>query len=1075
MSVFRTLPFVCLILLLSCGSEPEHRFEAVTPDVSGVDFVNRIPENDSINILYYEYLYNGGGVGVGDFDHDGRPDLFFAGNLTSSRLYLQRSPWEFTDVTTPAGVTTDYWCAGINVADVDGNGWDDIYLATLDPDGEARVPNRLFLNQGTDSTGVPRFREAAREVGLADDSYGTHSVWIDYDADGDLDLYLINNSIEPYNRNLAKGAEPSGEGRSVDRLYENVSTPGEALPRFVAADVSLREGWGLGGVAQDFDRDGRPELYVANDFISDDFLLATDSLGGLTDRAAAALVHTSHNSMGVDAADLNNDGYSEVMVVDMLPDDNLRRKTMFADIPFQRDRSARARGYSDQYMRNTLQFNNGDGTFSDVAYLSGVAATDWSWGPLLADFDNDGWRDIFVSNGYPKDITNRDFMDFSQMATQFGTEEAQLTAVKRALEDIGGVHQPNFLFRNEGAMHFSETDWLPPTPSYTNGAVSVDLDGDGDLDLVTNNINEPAGLYRNLSRERHPDSTHFLTVSFTGPAGNPDALGAQLYLRADSLTLYAEQQRQRGYLSTQGRDLYFGLGGRRRVDTLRVTWPDGRTATLTDLEADRRITLDYQDSTSPDARAVPQRRTAYLTPFSLPGLPVHRESAYQDFDVYALALRDFSHDGPAMVIDDNDRLIFGGAAGQAVTVHDLATGAKVQSLAETEASEATSLVLLDYDGDGDRDLYVGNGSSEFAARTTYLQDLLYRNDNGTYVADPGALPGLLVMTAVVRSGDVDRDGDPDLFVGARQLPGRYPLAPPSYVLENEGGRFTVQDTLRLGMVTAAVFDDLTGDGWPDLATVGEYTGPQILLNREGRWEPRPEMEELTGWYYSLIPNDLDGDGDLDLLAGNLGLNAAYAATPDRPLRVLADDYDGNGAMDPIVTAYLGETAYPVHARNTIGRQLPGLKRQVPDYKTYGAWTAENLPPVSSAGLTLTAREFRSSWLENRGDGSFSVHFLPTAGQTAPLRAAVATVLPDGRQALLVAQNDHATEVQGGRLDAGTGFALTLDTRGAPEVLPDYWSVRGDARSVIAWQDAFLVGINNDSVVAYGRVSQGSHR
>ena len=1058
--------------LVSCrDAPPASRFEKLPAEATGVDFVNAIPENDTVNILYYEYLYNGGGVGVGDFDRDGKPDLFFAGNLTSSRLYLQRETWSFTDVTEAAGVSTDYWCAGVNVADVDGNGWEDIYLVTLDPDGSYGVPNRLFLNQGTDDDGVPQFREAAVEVGLADESYGTHSVWIDYDADGDLDLYVINNSIEPFNRNTPQGSEPDERGRSVDRLYRNVTVPGADLPRFEPAeDVGLRAGWGLGGVVQDFDGDARPELYVTNDFISDDFLLRADSTG-LRDVSRAALAHTSKNSMGVDAADLNNDGFPEIMVVDMHPDDNRRRKTMFADIAFAYDRSARDRGHGDQYVRNTLQLNNRDGTFSDIAYLSGVAATDWSWAPLLADFDNDGWRDIFVSNGYPKDVTDRDFVEFSQMASQFGTEEAQLRAIKEELRHVGGVHQANFLFRNRGDLTFDVTDWLPADPSYANGAVTVDVDGDGDLDIVTNNINEPAGIYRNNLRESGGDSTHYLVVRLRGPSGNPDGLGAKVYVEARSLRAYAEQQRQRGYLSTVDAALHFGLGGATRVERITVVWPDGRVSRREELPADTTTHFDYRESTAP--ASPPNVASPFAGPgmvldtVSLPGLPVHAESDYRDFDHYALALRDFSHDGPALAVDDGNRLIFGGAAGEPVRVLDPATGAEIQRLAGTIAPEATRLLLLDYDGDGDRDLYVGHGSSEFATRPDRLPDLLYRNDEGRYVPDTAALPGLKVMTGAVVAADVDRDGDPDVFVGARQLPGRYPFGPASYLLRNDGGRFGIRDSLDGGMITDAVFADLNGDGWPDLATVGEYAPPRIWLNREGRLEPQPELTDLSGWYYSLTPNDLDGDGDVDLLAGNLGRNAAYPASPERPLAVRAEDYDGNGAIDPIVTAFLGDTAYPVHPRNTLGRQLPGLKRRMPDYATYGGWTEADLPPLSEAGLRLEVRDFRSVWLENRGDGTFVPHFLPATGQTAPIRAAVETVLPDGRAGLLVVQNDHATEVLGGRLDAGTGFALTLDGAGEPEVLPRFWSVRGDARSVVRWQDYFLVGRNGGRVAAYG--------
>ena len=1061
---------ICTLLssLLACTGESGNRFRQLPAAISGLTFQNTIPENDSINILLYEYLYNGGGIGVGDFDRNGLPDLYFSGNLVSGALYLQQPDHTFRDVTLPAGLTTSVWVAGVAVTDLDGNGYEDLYLSVLDPDDDTPSPNLLFLNdgpQGTDS--IPQFREVASQVGLADPGYGTQAAFVDYDRDGDLDVYVLNNSLESYPRTYAKGTDTLGRGKSVDRLYENVSPPEGSL-NFRPTDQIRTEGWGLGVGVQDFNTDGYPDLYVGNDFMSNDFLLINQR-GQLRDEITRRMAHQSKNTMGVDIADLNNDGQPEIVTVDMLPDDNLRRKTMIGDIPFRQHGEEARGGYNTQYLRNTLQLNNGDGTFSDIALLAGTADTDWSWTPLLADFDNDGLRDLFVSNGYPKDITNKDFIDFSMEATQFGTEEIQLQRVKAALAEVDGVHQPNYLFRNRGDLTFESSDWLPDAPTYSNGAVYFDYDGDGDLDLVINNINEPVGLYRNFSREQEPDSTHYLSLQLVGPASNPDALGARVYLRAGDLTLFAEQQRQRGYLSTLGSTMHFGLGAHTTIDQLLIIWPDGRTTERNELPVDRLLTLSHSTATAPAAPpdldaffAAPQE---VLQPVALSGLPAHEESAYTDFDNYALALRDNSHAGPALATDGR-LLFFGGAAGQAVTIHDIGAGTQVQRLVETLPGETTRLLLLDVDGDDDLDLYVGNGSSEFVGREALLRDQLYLNDAGTYRLAQDALPDLRVVTGAIATADLEDDGDPDLFVGARLRPGDYPRGPMSYLLRNEGGRFTLADSLDLGMVTGAVWEDLNGDGQADLAVVGEYTDLVVLLNEGGRLVRQSGDENLTGWWYSLTPNDLDGDGDTDLLAGNVGLNTYYRATVDQPLRVRADDYDRNGALDPIVTAYNGEESYPVHPRNTLARQLPGLKRQIPDYASYGGWTERNLPPVGEGGVELVAREFRSAWLENDGTGRFTPHFLPTAGQVAPVQAAVPRRLADGRSGLLVVQNDYAMEVSGGRLDAGTGFALALDEQGEPEVLPRYWSVRGDARAVVAVGDTVLVGINGGPIVPY---------
>ncbi|MGB3801786.1 MAG: CRTAC1 family protein [Lewinella sp.] len=1063
----RWLYFLALLIPFACSDPEGHHFELLAPEDVGVDFANTLSENDTVNILQYEYLYNGGGVGIGDFDRNGRYDLFFSGNLVSSELYLQNTDGTFRKVTQAAGLTTEQWCAGVAVGDVDGNGYEDIYLSVLHPGDERPSPNLLYLNDGPSGPdSIPRFREVAAAAGVADSGFGTQAALLDYDQDGRLDLYVLNNSLENYPRTIAKGTDTLGRGASMDRLYRNVSVPGGEL-RYEIADQLRTEGWGLGVSVQDFDGNGYPDLYVGNDFMSNDFLLINRE-GAFTDEINDRMPHQSKNTMGVDIADLNNDGYPEIMTVDMLPDDNLRRKTMFSDIPHAAYDEEERRGYNTQYVRNTLQVNNRDGTFSDVALQAGVAATDWSWAPLLADFDNDGRRDIFISNGYPRDVTNRDFIDYAQQADMFGTQEARYQSIARALDDVGGVYQRDFIFRNQGDLRFTVTDWLPNDPTYANGAVTVDLDNDGDLDLVTNNINQPARIYRNMSRETAPDSTHYLTVRLEGPSGNPDGLGATVQLFAGDLLLTAEQQRQRGYLSTVDPRLHFGLGTRTQIDSVVVAWPGGKRSVLREMTADRELTIPFGNSSLPAPPPPASAAAAVaLQPVILEWLPRHQESYYSDFDRYALKLRDNSHDGPALAVTESGELIVGGAAGQPVTVYDLGGGAQVQSLAETESPESTRLLLLDYDGDGDEDLYVGNGSSEFDGRDENYRDLLYENVDGRFELVPDALPELLVPTAAVAAADLDGDGDLDLFVGARQLSGKYPLPPTSYVLRNDFGRFSVAEEVDAGMITGAVWKDLNGDGRPDLATVGEYNSLRILLNEPDGWAAQPTDPNLVGWWYSLIPNDLDGDGDVDLLAGNLGLNSLYTASAHAPLVVHADDYDGNGAIDPIVSAYLEGKSHPVHPRNTLARQLPGLKRQFPDYATYGTWTDAEMPKLTDKGIRLEAREFRSAWFENRGDGTFIPHFLPATGQTAPIRDAVSTTLPDGRPALLAVQNDYAIEVLHGRLDAGTGLAITLGDSGEPEVLPDYWSVRGDARSVVKWQDLFLVGINDGQVRAYG--------
>jgi hypothetical protein len=1078
------LSLIGLVVTTIGCDRPTYRLTPLPAATTGIDFTNQLTENDTTNILYNEYLYNGGGIGIGDFDNNGLPDLFFGGNMVSSRLYLQLAPWKFRDVTEEAGLTTDRWITGINVHDVNGDGYEDIYLATLNPSGERDTPNLLFVSKGLNADGIPTFREAAAEYGIADPNYGTHSAWIDLEGDGDLDLYVLNNSLEEMSRKTLRGTDTSGRARSVDVVYENqLAQTGNT--QFVETDRITMEGWGLGIVPQDFNDDGFTDLYIANDFISDDAYWISDGAGNLSSQTTRYFPHTSKNSMGVDVADLNNDGRPDIMTADMLPDDNLRLKTMFSDIPNQVDAGAERRGYVRQYVRNALQIGNPDGTYSDLAYLTGTAATDWSWTPLLADFDNNGHRDILISNGYPRDVTNRDFVDFAQTTAMFGDQETQYRATAKALNALAGVHQPNYIFANEGELNFRPSDWLPPDPTYSNGAAYVDLDRDGDLDLVTNNLNEAAYIYRNHSRERFPDSSHYLQLQLEGPSGNPDALGTKVYLTyGGDRHAYAEQQRQRGYLSTMDALLHFGLGAADRIDSLLIVWPDGRTTERTQVAGDTLLTFDHAHSLAPAPRRPNWSRPPLPKWQPLAGnYPTHRESPFSDFDSYALAVRDRSHNGPTLATadldgDGRDELIMGGAAGQPVTIyrqeHDSLT--LYQTLEATTESEATVLLPLDYDGDGDSDLFIGNGSREFSFSPELYRDQLFENLDGKLSPAPGRLPQYRIVTGAAATADMDADGDADLFVGSAYATGRYPDATNSLVLRNDGGRFTVAHELAAGRITDASWTDLTGDGLPDLATVGDWDSPTVWEAGDGAFTASPIGNgQLTGWWYSLTPGDPDGDGDTDLLAGNTGLNSYYQAPPDRPLRLRVADYDDNESLDPILMMYIGDKSYPTHPRNTLGRQLPGFKKQAVTYAQYGGWEERNMPDLGEDGYLLEARELRSAYLENDGTGRFTVHFLPNTGQTAPIRDAL--FLPDTEYgpAFLTVQNDYATEVLGGRLDAGTGFLLTLDEHGQPVVDSDYWSVRGDARSLVRLEERIVVGTNDGPLRMYTPATERSAR
>lgn len=1083
--MLRSLFFLLVAGLFTTCQSSDPLLERLDNAAIGIDFNNQLTESTEMHPLRFEYIYNGAGVGVGDFDGNGLPDLYFSGNMVSGELYLQKEPWVFERVTASAGLETAGWVTGVNVHDVDGNGYEDIYLTTLHPQQEPSA-NLLYLNDGPGPDGVPRFREVAAEYGVDHPGFGTHSAWLDLEGDGDLDLYVLNNAIEVSSRKDLRGADTSGTARSMDAIYRN---PGNGKLPFVRDSQLRLEGWGLGLVASDFNHDGATDLYIANDFWSDDHYFLNDGSGYLRQARQDAFAHTSRNSMGVDAADLNNDGLLDVMTVDMLPNTNTRQKTMFGDIPHGIDQRAYLNGYGRQYVRNALQINNGDGSYSDLAFQTGTADTDWSWTPLLADFNNDGYRDVFISNGYPKDITNRDFIDFSQNGAMFGTREEIDRKVNEALLAAGGVHQPNMIYQNGPDLTFKVSNWIADEPTYSNGAVYVDLDLDGDLDLVTNNINEPAGVYRNHARERYPEQSNYLQLQFDGPSGNPDGLGTKVYVWSSNGNFsYAEQQRQRGYLGTVGATLHFGLGEVAQVDSLLIVWPGGRWQRLAAVQANQRLTVQYQEAESttlapPNYAITFTNGTAPATStgpklnlIPLPNLPKHHESSYTDFDRYALAVRDLSKSGPVMATTgtgSNQKLAFSNGYGRGISIYHYAQKGfePSQTLAADEAGEVTALRFFDYDGDGDDDLYVGYGSDEASPEDALYIDRLFRNDGGKWVLTQGMIPEIPALTAAIASADLEGDGDLDIFVGVRHALGEYPRSAESYVLENDGEKFRIRQKLDLGLVTDAAWQVLATNEPARLIVTADYAVPQIgtFANGELRFQPLADVGK--GWWYGVTPGDLDGDGDTDLLLGNLGLNAGYRADRDRPLTVRVQDYDNNGTLDPIMMQYNGERSHPVHPRNTLGRQLPALKKQRTSYAEYGGWAAENMPPLDESGFQLEANDFRSYYLRNDG-GSFTAFPLSPMGQTAPIRDALLHKTSAGT-CFLAVQNDYAFEVLFGRMDAGTGLAIRVDEFGRPIVDPGYWSVRDDARSVVQLGDKILVGVNDGEARLYGPATEAT--
>ena len=1101
MNVYRLCFLLMFVLLSGCKNsssdtshDPEVKqiFYLLDPEQTGVDFINEVTDDDSFNILTYRNYYNGGGVAIGDINNDSLPDLYFTSNQQKNRLYVNKGNFVFEDITDKAGIGgTMVWSTGVTMADVNGDGWLDIYVCNSgDVDG-GHKKNELFINNGNLT-----FTEKAAEYHLDNEGYSTHAAFFDYDGDGDLDCYILNNSFrDPARIELYRKVReiPSPGGHKLMRNDGNVFTDVTEQAGIYSSDIAF----GLGVAVSDLNGDHLPDLYISNDFWERDYLYINQGNGRFSEELPERVNYCSLASMGADIADINNDGYPEIFTTDMLPADNYRLKTTTAFDPYHLEDMKYRANYHYQFTQNCLHLNDGKAGFAEVGLLSGVAATDWSWGALIFDFENDGNKDIFVSNGILKDIGSMDFIEFygNQQNGQYASNR-QKPDYRELLAQLPSTPLQNYAFSNRGGLMFqnkAESLGLSQ-PSYSNGAAYADLDNDGDIDLVVNNINAKSFVYRNDAIQK--SGNHFLKIRFAGPDKNRFGIGAEVRLQTKEGVQVLQNYNTRGFQSSIEPFLLFGLGQGAVVDTLQVTWPDGKVQTLANVKADQQLSLKYSDaSLSGSSLPTPAEALYEEVGQKLISRPaIHQENRYNDFDVELLLTRMLSTEGPRLITGDvnNDGLtdfILLGAAGDPEKLYvqnkaggfDFKPNGAFQKNAAT--FESTCGALIDYDKDGDLDLLIGSGGNEIQMDKMNFIIRAYTNDGqGHFSIDPSAAPPVLGNFSTLQVSDFDGDGDADLFLGARNVPGNYGLRPRSYLLRNDNGVWNdiaPPGLANIGMVTDAVWTDVDADGYQDLVVVGDWMVITIFKNEVGNFQNAITVPGSSGWWNKIKAADLDGDGDLDFIVGNWGLNTKFKATPEKPLTLLVNDFDQNGKSECIINWYPPQdsAAYPFATKPELTAQLPGLKKQILRYADYGNKTYETLfsPQMRQNAVVYEASYLQSVILWNH-NGKLELEALPVEAQLAPVFGIVADDLDgDGTVDIWLGGNFYALKPQAGRHNASKGIFLKGNGKKSFNyVYPLQAGIRveGEVRDagIIEVKGArhLIVARNNASVLLFGK-------
>ncbi len=1051
------------VLIYSCGQKKEKPatvektqtlFSLLEPSETGIDFVNKVENQKNFNIFKYRNFYNGGGVAIGDINNDGLPDIYLTGNMEANRLYLNKGNLTFEDISEKAGVMGNKpWSTGVVMADINADGLLDIYVSNAGNLEGNNHDNDLYINNG-DLT----FTESAHEFNLAKTGFSTHASFFDYDKDGDLDAYILNNSNIPVSSlGYAEQREVRAQDwEGVPHIFRGV---GDMLLRnddgkFV--DVSEEAGiygsligFGLGVLVTDMNNDLYPDIYVSNDFYERDYLYINNQDGTFREEIKDWTSHLSLSAMGIDIADINNDGHNDIFITDMLPEPDQRVKSVMEFEGYNVFNLKQSKDFYQQYIQNTLQLNNGNGSFSEVAYYSGVDATDWSWAGLLFDMDNDGLRDIFITNGINHDLTDLDFVDF------FANEIIQKMALTGRKESIDSIiakmpirPQPNYAYKNNGDITFknANADWGFELPTMSNGAAYGDLDNDGDLDLVINNVNTETFIYENHTNEFLKEH-NYIKLKFEGNQKNPFAVGTIAKLYFNGNVANQELIPSRGFQSSMEYTMTIGLGKNKKLDSIRIIWPDNKTQKLADLNANQLLVFKQAEAEDIYSPAFKKEGVPLLRELKNTVLAGHQENYYNDFDYEGLIYKKVSQEGPAMAIGDvngdgNQDIFIGGAKGTPAVLYfhkGNGTLSKTRQTAlENHADyEDTAASFFDADDDGDLDLMVGSGGNEVGSQNTYRTRLYLNDGKGNFSRSENSVPTTFKNIAVIAPKDYDGDGDMDVFIGSRSVVGVYGLSPDHLLLENRGNAEFVDVTDRsgydlknAGMVTDAIWVDVDGDEKEDLITVSEWDTPKIYKNSGRRVEKmNSSLDSLFGWWNTVEAADLDKDGDLDLIFGNQGENLHYSPKEGQPMKMWINDFDNNGTIEQIVTQHYDNGDYPIHQKKELTEQLVSLKKQNLKASDYARRTIHELFPKEVIDKSIVKQSGNSSSLIaiNEGGGNFSLKKLPPRTQLSCIcDISCIDVNNDGHLDLIMAGNDFEYKPQFSRLDAGYGHVLLGD-------------------------------------------------